>query len=550
MSESRAARQVLVLDNDKDFVSFLQNELGAYGFEIQAVNPDSDEIHTLNLFQAELILIAVEAPDMVGYTLYDKARKKVGKFIPIALTTATLSTEDFTLHRQLKEPADAYLDKRRLVPKEIPPEIYELIGLKPQTGSLLQKDSNSSAQSKNIEKISISKDELNPSEELNATEPMILGAADRKNNEKQAISSRTEIRHDQEISQEAKIMNTLKHAPSDLESEASQLFEQLDKKSHDMRPSQSLNHVLNQKDQNGQKDWEINHFVKKIQEDNKRVLAGKDKLRKVMKEMYDFEKEIDQDLKLNKELTALLEIKQRMIDEAKKSAEMLTKEKHVHQEIRKQLESKIAQLQAELIGNEKQHLFQLNASEEKFKTNLLKTKEEQQHALKNLNENYTAQISQLRAEKNAEIKALKEKVSTEMQKIAEMLINKEKVYQESCEQYESKIAQLQAELEDTKKQQISQLNAAEEKHKTNLLNAEEYHSNIVDSIVKEFAAQLAQIRIDMGNERQTHQKIRKDFETKIAQLSDQKESTQERMDSEQTVNEDEQKDTDLLTEDE
>jgi len=41
MSESRAARQVLVLDNDKDFVSFLQNELGAYGFEIQAVNPDS-----------------------------------------------------------------------------------------------------------------------------------------------------------------------------------------------------------------------------------------------------------------------------------------------------------------------------------------------------------------------------------------------------------------------------------------------------------------------------------------------------------------------------
>ena len=550
MTESKATHQVLVLDNDKDFVSLLQNELGAHGFEILAVNPNSDKIHTLNLFQAELILIAVDSPDMVGYTLYDRTRKKVGKFIPIILTTATLSAEDFTLHKQLKEPADAYLDKRRLVPKEIPPEIYALIGLKPQTKSLSQKDGNSSAKNKNIEKISISKDELNPSEELNATEPMILGAADRKNNEKQAISSHAEIRHDQEANEETKIMNTLKLALSDLENEASHIFEQFDKKSHDIRPSQSLNHVLNQKDQNGQIDWEINHFVKKIQEDNKRVLAKKEKLRKFMKEMHDFEKEIDQDLKRNNELAALLEIKQKKFDEAKKSAEMLTKERHIHQETRKQLESKIAQLQAELIGYEKQHLFQLNASEEKFKTNLLKAKEEEQLSLKNLNENYTAQISQLRAEKNAEIKALKENVSTEMQKIAEMMTNKEKVYQESHEQYEIKIAQLQAELEDTKKQQISQLNAAEEKHKTNLLHTEEYHSNIVDAIVKKFAAQLAQIRIDMDNERLTHQKNRKDLETKITQLSDQKESTQERMASEQTVNKDEQKDTDLLTEDE
>lgn len=520
MIESKAMHIVLVLDNDKDFVSLLQNELGAYGFEIQAVNPDSDKIHTLNLFQAELIFIAVEAPDMVGYTLYDKARKKVGKFIPIALTTATLSSENFALHRQLKEPADAYLDKRRLVSKEILPEIRELIGLKSQIGSLLQKDGNSSAQSKNIEKISVIKDELNQSEELNATEPMILEVADSKKNEKQAISSHIDIRHDQEIKQETKIMNNLKYTLSDLESEVSHLFKQLDKESHDIRPSQSLNHVLNQKDQNGQKDLEINHFVKEIQEDNKRVLAGKDKLRKFMNEMYDFEKEIDQDLKCNKELTAPLEIKQKIIDEAKESAEMLTNEKLAHQKTRKQLESKIAQLQTELIGKEKQHLFQLNAAEENFKTNLLKTKEEQQRALKNLNENYTAQISQLRAEKNAEIKALKEKVSTEMQKITEMLTNKEKVYQESCKQYEHKIAHLQEELEEAKKQQISQLSAAEEKHKTSLLNAEKIHSSIVDSIVKRFAAQLAQLRIDMDKERKTHQKVCKDLETKIAQLSD------------------------------
>ena len=549
MSESRASHQVLVLDNDEDFVFLLKSELGAYGYEILAVNPDSNKIHALNLSEAELIFIAVEAPDVAGYTLYDKARKKVGKSIPIVLTTATLSAEDFTLHKELKEPADAYLDKRRFAPKKIPPEIYELLGLKFQKRYLSQKNVSSSAQSKNIEKISVIKNELNQSEELHATEPMISEVADRKNNEKQAISSHADIRHDQEIKQETKIMNELKQALHDLERKASHLSEQSDKESHDIRPSQLINHVLNQKDQNGQKNWEINNFLKKIQEDNKRVLAGKDKLKKFMKDMYEFEKEIDQDLKRNKELAALLEIKQKMIDEATKSAEKLTKEKLKHQETRKKLESKIAQLQAELIGKERQYLFQLNAAKEKFKTDNLKAKEEQQHALRELNENYTAEISQLRTEKNAEIKTLKEKVSTEMHKITEMLTKKEKLYQESCEKYESEIAQLQTELEETKKQQISQINATEEKYKTDLLHTEKVHSSIVDSIVKKFAAQLAQIRIEMDNERQTHKNVREDLETKITQLSEKKESTQERMNSDQKVTQNEQKDTDLPTED-
>jgi len=548
MSESRALHQVLVLDNDEDFISLLQSKLGAYGFEIQAVKPDSEKIHALNLSKAELIFIAVEAPDVVGYTLYDKARKKVGESIPIVLTTTTLSAEDFVLHKQLKEPADAYLDKRSLVPKEIPPEIYELIGVKLRKGYLHQKNGRSSAQSKNIETISVSKDELDQPEELNATEPTILEAADSKNNEKQAISSQADIRHDQKIKQESKIINELKQALSDLEREASHLYKQSNKENHDIKPSQFLNHVLNQKDQNGHKNWDINNFLKKIQEDNKRVLAEKDKLKKFMKDMYDFEKEIDQDLKRNKELAALLEIKQKMIDEATKSTEKLTKERLAHQETRKQLESRIAQLQAELIGKERQYLFQLNTAEEKFKTDNLKAKEEQQSTLRKLHENYTAEISQLRTEKNDEIKTLKEKVSAEMEKITEMLIEKEKSYQESCNKYESEIAQLQTELEEVKKQQISQINATEEKHKTELLHAEKVHSSIVDSIVEKFAAQLAQIRIEMDKERQTHTKVREDLETKITQLSNQKDSALGRMNSNQKEAQDEQKDTDLLTE--
>ncbi len=486
---------------------------------------------------------------MAGYQLYDKARKKVGRTVPVVLTTATLSAEDFALHKQLKEPADAYLDKRRLAPKEIPPEIYELIGLKFRKGYLDEKNESSSAQSKNIETVSVSQDKLDQSKKLKTTEPRVVEIADSKNNEKQAISAQTDIRRDQKIEQELKIMNELKQALSVLEREASHLSKQPDKESHDIKPSQLLNHVLDQKDQNGHKNGEINNFLKKIQDDNKRVLAEKDKLKKFMKDMHDFEKDIDQDLKRNKELAALLEIKQKKIVEATQSAEKLTKERLAHQETRKHLESQIAQLQAELLGKERQYLFQLNAAEEKFKTDNLKAKQEHQRTLRELQENYTAEISQLRTEKNAEIKTLKEKVSTEMEKITEMLTEKEKSYQESCKKYESEIAQLQTDLEKAKKQQVSQINATEEKHKTELLHAEKVHSSIVDSIVKKFAEQLAQIRIEMDNERQTHKKVREELETKITQLSNQKDSTQERMNSDQKETQDEQKDTDLLTED-
>lgn len=497
MTESKSIHQILVLDNDKDFVSLLQKELGADGFEIMAMDPESDNVSTSDLFQAELIFIAVDAPDMLGYSIYDKARKKVGSYVPIVLTTATLSAKDFSLHSQLKEPANAYLDKRSIGSGEIPPEILKLIGLKSY-----------------------------------------------------AVSSHAEVQHDREVNQGAKIMSRLKHLLSDIKSEGTQAFERINKESHDLSPSQPLDRALGQKDQNGQMGREINNFVKKIKEDNERIQVEKDKLKKFKKEMSDFEKEIEQDFKRNKELAALVEITQKMIEEAKKSAEMLAKEKLAQQETRKQLESEIAQLKAELMGNKQQYLYQVSANEEKFKADLLKAKENQQRVFKGLNQSYAENLSLLRTEKNAEIKDLKEKVSSEMQKIAEMLTGKEKAYQESNKQYEQKIAILQVELEDAKKQQDSHIKAAEEKFKTDLSSTEEQHSSIVDSIVKKFAAQMAQVRIELDKERQTHQKVREDLETKIAQLSAQRDPAQEQMDSEQNFTQDDEEDTNLLKENE
>lgn len=40
-----ASRRVLVFDDDSDFLTLLKSTLGEYGFEIQAVDPRSDDIH-------------------------------------------------------------------------------------------------------------------------------------------------------------------------------------------------------------------------------------------------------------------------------------------------------------------------------------------------------------------------------------------------------------------------------------------------------------------------------------------------------------------------
>ena len=133
---SMASRRVLVFDDDSDFLTLLKSTLGEYGFEIQAVDPSSDDIHRVKELKPEAIFIAADDPNKLGYALCTKFKKTVGKKIPIILATSTISPRNFAMHGKMKMRADAYLDKRSLSRGELLHNLDELVGLGTRTGPL------------------------------------------------------------------------------------------------------------------------------------------------------------------------------------------------------------------------------------------------------------------------------------------------------------------------------------------------------------------------------------------------------------------------------
>ncbi|MCP4660018.1 MAG: response regulator, partial [bacterium] len=127
-----APRRVLVFDNDRDFLTLLHSSLAGYGFEIQVLEPAVDQVHRIKEVTPEVLFIAVDLPDKVGYTLCTRAKKIVGIRTPVFLTTATLPPEDMALHAKQKLHADVYLDKRGLTRDRLLQRLRELIRLKPQ----------------------------------------------------------------------------------------------------------------------------------------------------------------------------------------------------------------------------------------------------------------------------------------------------------------------------------------------------------------------------------------------------------------------------------
>ncbi|MCW4019784.1 MAG: response regulator, partial [Candidatus Bathyarchaeota archaeon] len=135
-----ATRRILVFDNDEAFLALLQSSLGAYGFEVQMAAPVSDDIHTIKVLNPTAVFMAVDAPDKLGYKLCSKAKKAVGKKVPIILATATVSPDDLALHGKLRYHADVYLDKRSLSRAELLDKLDKLIGLGPRIGPLPRED--------------------------------------------------------------------------------------------------------------------------------------------------------------------------------------------------------------------------------------------------------------------------------------------------------------------------------------------------------------------------------------------------------------------------
>lgn len=242
-------RYVLVFDKDRAFVSFLQRALCAYGFEVQVEDPNSNNIHTINSLNPEAIFIAVDAPDMVGYALYNKARKAVVEKIPIILTTVTLSPQDLALHAQLKLDTDIYLDKRSLSRSELLHKLDELIGLGPPTGSLPPEEGDALPQPRNFKQIPVGEDESSLLEEPPPEAREAIDADDSKSEANREVSGKIDVIGNQTIEKDEIPKNDLRHRLAEQESEIFLLRKQLEEARHNASSSPFSNYFLKLQEQ-------------------------------------------------------------------------------------------------------------------------------------------------------------------------------------------------------------------------------------------------------------------------------------------------------------
>ncbi|MBI4512320.1 MAG: response regulator [Deltaproteobacteria bacterium] len=126
-----AERRVLVIDNDQSFSSLLQNALSPYGVDVAVVQDHNDGLGLAKELEPELLFIAVELPDKLGYATCNKAKKGIAKNIPVVLATASVPPSDLEQHRKLRVHADEYMDKRTLSRDELITKVDGLIGLGP-----------------------------------------------------------------------------------------------------------------------------------------------------------------------------------------------------------------------------------------------------------------------------------------------------------------------------------------------------------------------------------------------------------------------------------
>lgn len=142
-------RRLIVIDPDTEFHEILQEQVRPYGFELHVLEPSTSALREVEELNPELIFIAVEEPDKVGYSLCNKAKKGVAKTLPVILTTATVPPSGFNKHRKLRVHADEYIDKRTMNSAEILSKIGALISL----GDAADQEGTQSLQLDDIEEI-------------------------------------------------------------------------------------------------------------------------------------------------------------------------------------------------------------------------------------------------------------------------------------------------------------------------------------------------------------------------------------------------------------
>lgn len=121
-------RRILLIDSDPAFHITLEEVVSRHGVAVER-DPDANALTRAASAPPELLVIAADEPDKVGYALCNKAKKGPLVSVPVLLVTSTISAESFANHRKLKLHADEYLDKRTIDRAELHAAIDRLINL-------------------------------------------------------------------------------------------------------------------------------------------------------------------------------------------------------------------------------------------------------------------------------------------------------------------------------------------------------------------------------------------------------------------------------------
>ena len=545
MSEPKGTRQVLVFDVDEAFVSLLQNILGVYGFQVQAENPHSDKVHMVDLLTPDIIFITVDTPDMFGYTIYDKVRKIVKDKIPVALVTETLSPSDFAMHKQLKLPADIYLDKRHFSRADFLDQISRLIGFNFQSGTFLTEEKGVQTHETLSQEIPAGEDRFDQIKGHPAASLGTQDMADAIGSQKQGIPDHVDLSQRQKMGREESTGSKGDRWLSDLESKTHQLLQQLEKARHEMKSSGYSKHLPSERDLTNLENGQFIHLKEILHESDQEILADRNKLRELDEQMSRLKSEIEKGIERRREIVNLMDLKQNMEERIRKAEEIVIQERLAHQATQKGYESKIAELQGIIQKTEEKNQVLLRSAEERYKSKLRKEQEDRQHVYDSATKRYAAQLAQIRSEfeeiaKNANEKVQKaketlaqerqnhsmayENFKSKLSEIKEAIIVKEKQHQSLLHDAEKKhkkeLHVAKKAVKEIKNQYQSLLRDAEEKHKANFLRAADKYNRIVESIVSKYAKNLAQLRIDLDKEKRAHQETQHKLEAKTGQTEE------------------------------
>jgi CheY-like chemotaxis protein len=481
-----ASRRVLVFDADSDFLTLLKSTLGEYGFEIQAVDPMSYDIHRVKELKPEAIFIAADDPGKLGYELCTKFKKTVGKKIPIILATSTISPRNFALHGKMKMRADAYLDKRSLSRGELLHNLDELVGLGTRTGPLPPVD-NEDLSDKLERSSAEAKDDTDiiDFEELVPTFEILNDAIESEDDTINSVPDQTDVMDEPTVDNEVNSYNGADDRLEEQENEIIRLQRDLEDARRAARTSPFSNDFLSLQEEVTQKDLEIERLKKKI---------------------HDIKNEISS---TQEPLKALV---QKLTEENRQASSILAQEQQAHQQTRQNFEAKVADLQLTIKDTEKQHVAQMYDEEEKHKSYLLKAEEEHRRELQALEMNFTEQIAQFKKEKYDEIESLRQKSTDEAQKASElrqktideaqkasdMLTEERQAHQESRQDFEAKIAELQdqhtAALEQAELEKHSAHESSMKQIQEELTEAEKDHKHALNALEEEYKEQIAQLQ--------------------------------------------------------